>query len=219
MVNNQVKSKERVSDHGEVFTSEREVNAMLDLVKEESERIDSRFLEPACGTGNFLIKILQRKLKVVESRYSANQKDYERYAFLAISSIYGVELLEDNVKECRLRLFNEFERIYVNEFKRKADKEYLKVIYFLINKNILHGDALTMKTGNEKPIIFPEWSLVSGDMVKRRDFRFDELLAGQQEQMSLFTMDWEYDEELNIFIPLPIQEFPLTNLRRVHNDK
>ena len=73
----QVKSKKRVTDHGEVFTAASEVNAMLDLVKHETERIDSRFLEPACGNGNFLIEILKRKLHIVEGRYSKSQLDYE----------------------------------------------------------------------------------------------------------------------------------------------
>ncbi len=101
----QVKSKKRVSDHGEVFTSEREVNAMLDLVKQETERIDSRFLEPACGSGNFLVEVLRRKLAVVEAKYKSSQLEFERYAVIAISSIYGVDILKDNVEECRERLF------------------------------------------------------------------------------------------------------------------
>ena len=106
----QVVSKKRVSDHGEVYTRKREVNAMLDLVKQETERIESRFLEPACGTGNFLSEILERKLHIVELRYGKNQLDYERYAVLAISSIYGIDILEDNVLECRKRLFDISER-------------------------------------------------------------------------------------------------------------
>jgi len=65
----QVKSRQRVQDHGEVFTNEREVNAMLDMVKQETERIESRFLEPACGDGNFLAEVLRRKLAVVNARY------------------------------------------------------------------------------------------------------------------------------------------------------
>src|SRR5271156_1634216 len=100
----QVVSKQRVLDHGEVLTSNREVNAMLDLVKQEVERIDSRFLEPACGNGNFLTAILERKLRVVENRYGKSQLDYERYAILAMSSIYGIDILEDNVQQCRHRL-------------------------------------------------------------------------------------------------------------------
>ncbi|WP_304063639.1 hypothetical protein [Pedobacter glucosidilyticus] len=92
----QVKSKKRVTDHGEVFTSQREVSAMLDLVKHETERIDSRFLEPTCGNGNFLAEVLRRKLEIVNSRYSKNQVEWERYSIMAVSSIYGVDILEDN---------------------------------------------------------------------------------------------------------------------------
>ena len=105
-MNKQAKSKQRIADHGEVFTAEREVNAMLDLVKQETERIDSRFLEPACGNGNFLAEILRRKLAVVKSRYGKNANDYERYAVIAVTSIYGVEILQDNAQECRERLFD-----------------------------------------------------------------------------------------------------------------
>ena len=120
------KSKQRVADHGEVFTDEREVNAMLDLVKYETERIDSRFLEPACGNGNFLAEILRRKLAVVKTRYSKNPADYEKYAVLALTSIYGVELLQDNVDECRERMFLIFDRDYTSNCKKYANDECRK---------------------------------------------------------------------------------------------
>src|SRR2546430_4124039 len=100
----QIKTKQRVADHGEVLTGTREVNAMLDLVKQETERIESRFLEPACGTGNFLTEILERKLRIVKSRYGKNKWDFERYAVLAVSSIYGIDCQLDNVEKCRERL-------------------------------------------------------------------------------------------------------------------
>ncbi|NLJ99154.1 MAG: SAM-dependent DNA methyltransferase [Tissierellia bacterium] len=214
-LNNQVKSKQRIEDHGEVFTSEREVNAMLDLVKQETERIDSRFLEPACGTGNFLAEILNRKLKVVKSRYSKNKSDYEKYAVVAITSIYGVDILEDNVLECRDRMFSIFNEEYTRVCKEEANDDCRDAVRFILSKNILHGDALTMETLEGDPIIFSEWSLVSGNMIKRRDYRFDELLAGHQEQISIFMMGWEYDEEIQAFIPAPIKEYPLMDYRRV----
>ena len=138
----QVKSKKRVADHGEVFTNEREVNAMLDLVKHETERIDSRFLEPACGNGNFLAEVLRRKLKVVDQRYGNNQMDWERYAVIAVSSIYGVDILEDNAKECRERLYNIFDDFYTSLFKDKCKEECKRSIRFLFDRNILWGDAL-----------------------------------------------------------------------------
>ena len=138
----QVKSKKRVADHGEVFTNEREVNAMLDLVKHETERIDSRFLEPACGNGNFLAEVLRRKLKVVDQRYGNNQMDWERYAVIAVSSIYGVDILEDNAKECRERLYTIFDDFYTALFKDKCKEECRRSIRFLFDRNILWGDAL-----------------------------------------------------------------------------
>lgn len=193
----QVKSRARVADYGEVFTSEREVNAMLDLVKQETERIDSRFLEPACGTGNFLIEILRRKLKVVCSRYKKSQIEYEKYAFLAVSSVYGIDLLEDNVIECRQRLYDLFNNDYFNLYKKKCNESCRKTIQFLLSKNIICGDALTLKTNKGEPIIFSEWSLVSENLVKRRDFSFSEILDGHNKQTSLlfFSDGAEYDKE------------------------
>lgn len=221
----QTKSKQRVADHGEVFTNEREVNAMLDMVKQETERIDSRFLEPACGDGNFLAEILRRKLSVVSSRYGKRANDWEKYAFVAVASIYGVELLADNAADCRARLLS-----IVKEFWRKATKSdgrqgFISAIEFVLSRNILNGDALTMLDANGDPIIFSEWSLVTGDKVKRRDFRLDEMLEGngEHEQFSLFgssgsaITDWEYDEETQSFIPKPITEYPLTSFYEVMN--
>jgi len=142
----QVVSKKRVADHGEVYTSKREVNAMLDLVKNETERIESRFLEPACGTGNFLAEILDRKLTVVQSRYGKNQLEYERYAVLAVSSLYGIDILEDNIKECQTRLFNRFEQRYTALFKDAVQVACLNAVRYILERNIIRGDALTLKT-------------------------------------------------------------------------
>ena len=139
----QVRSKQRVADHGEVFTGKREVNAMLDLVKQETERIDSRFLEPACGTGNFLVEVLRRKLQVVQSRYKRNQLEYERYAVVAVSSIYGIDLLQDNVEECRKRLFDIFDEQYKALYKGKCKNACKKSVELILGKNILCGDAIS----------------------------------------------------------------------------
>jgi len=171
----QVVSKKRVADHGEVLTGKREVNAMLDLVKQESGRIDSRFLEPACGNGNFLTVILERKLAVVERRYGKSQLDFERYAVLAISSIYGIDILEDNVRQCRQRLYGIFDSdFYSRLFKNYGKNKCREAVRFILERNIIWGDALTLKTVGEKPshIVFSEWSPVNGSMLKRRDFTF-----------------------------------------------
>jgi len=214
MESTQVKSKERVANHGEVFTNEREVNAMLDLVKQETERIDSRFLEPACGTGNFLTEILQRKLAVVKKRYGKNPPDYEKYAVVAVTSIYGVELLQDNVDECRERLFEIFNGEYTQNCKGEANDQCREAVKFILHRNILCGDALTMKNSAGQPIIFSEWSLVSGSKIKRRDFRLDQLLEGHDIQPTLLN-EWEYDEEIKALIPKPIREFELIDYRKV----
>ena len=145
-----IKSKQRVKDHGEVFTQEREVNAMLDLVKNETERIESRFLEPACGTGNFLAPILEKKLSLVKKRYGSSQDEFERMGLLATSSIYGVELLEDNVVVCIERLYGILNKAYTNLYKDKCKDAFMKSIRFVLKRNILHGDALTLKKADKK---------------------------------------------------------------------
>jgi hypothetical protein len=212
----QVKSKQRVSDHGEVFTSKREVNAMLDLVKHETERIDSRFLEPACGTGNFLVEILKRKLEVVESRYGNNQIEYERYSILALSSIYGVDILQDNVQTCRDRLLGIFTHYYVTNCKQEFKAECIKSAEFILSRNILWGDALSLKTPDEdsQPIIFSEWSAVNGSMIKRRDYTLANLLESQPiDGLNLFS-----DLGDEAFIPTPVGDFPLTHFLKLGAD-
>ena len=221
----QIKSRERVVEHGEVFTNAREVNAMLDLVKPETERIESRFLEPACGDGNFLAEILHRKLKVVAAKYSKSQHDYERNSFLAVSSIYGVELLEDNAETCRQRLFDIWEEAFKFIFP-KSESVINESIRYLLSKNILCGDALTMKQNNGQPIIFAQWDFVLDDKVKRKDYRLDELLEGNLEESGgQMTLDmasdkpsWEYDSETNMMIPSPIKEYPLIEYWRVQEN-
>jgi hypothetical protein len=218
MKNNQTKSKRRVADHGEVFTAEREVNAMLDLVKQETERIDSRFLEPACGDGNFLAEILRRKLAVVKSRYGKHAADYERYAVIAVTSIYGVELLPDNTNECRKRLFEIFDKEYTATCKKEANEDTRQAVRHILRHNILCGDALTMKKSDGEPIIFSEWSAVNGSMLKRRDFRLDQMLEQNTTnlQLDLFGETGEYErDETGAIVLSPICEFPPIHYRRV----
>ena len=206
----QVKSNKRVADHGEVFTNEREVNAMLDLVKHETERIDSRFLEPACGNGNFLAEVLRRKLKVVDQRYGNNQMDWERYAVIAISSIYGVDIMEDNAKECRERLYTIFDDFYTALFKDKCKEECRRSIRFLFDRNILWGDALDFTNPSTKqPIVFSEWSAVNGSMLKRRDYMF-KFLVEKSHQFSLFN-----DEGNPAAIYEPVKDFPLIHFLKL----
>lgn len=208
---NQVKSKHRVTDHGEVFTSEREVNAMLDLVKSETERIDSRFLEPACGNGNFLAEILNRKLAVVERRYKKSQLEWERYTVMAVSSIYGVDILQDNVKECIERLFQIFDQHYTQHFKSHCKEECRQAIRFILSRNILWGDALSLKTtgDNPTPIIFSEWSAVNGSMLKRRDFMLSSMLDKSQQLEEL------NDEDNLTHSNKPVKVYPPTHFLKL----
>ena len=213
LIEKQVKSKQRVADHGEVLTSPREVNAMLDLVKHETDRIDSRFLEPACGTGNFLTEILNRKLRVVEARYGQSQPDYERYAVLAVSSLYGIDILGDNVQECRKRLFDIFDQRYTSLFGGRAKDQCRHAARFILTRNIIWGDALSLKTAdsNPQPIVFSEWSPVNGTMLKRRDFTFHGLLAHEAvKALPLFS-----DMGEDVFIPTPKKDYPVTHFLEV----
>ena len=166
-----VKSKQRVADHGEVFTPTWMVEAMLDLVKGESERIDSRFLESACGDGNFLTQILRRKLAAVELKYAKSDFERQHYALLALMCIYGIELLPDNIAECRENLLEIFAE-YLN--LAPAD-DLCRAAFFVLSQNLVHGDALTMRTHNALPITFAEWGYLGKGRFQRRDFRYDNL--------------------------------------------
>jgi hypothetical protein len=166
-----IKSKQRVADHGEVFTPPWMVEDMLDLVKDESERIDSRFLEPACGSGNFLVRVLQRKLAAVELKFGKSEFEKRHYALLGLMCIYGIELLADNITECRANLVEIFSE-YLN--LGKSDDLY-RAASFVLSDNLVHGDALTMRTHDGEPITFAEWGYLGKGKFQRRDFRFDVL--------------------------------------------
>lgn len=168
---NYVKSKQRVADHGEVFTPLWMVEAMLDLVKAESERIDARFLEPACGSGNFLVRVLQRKLAAVEIKYAASDFERRHYALLGLMCIYGIELLADNIAECHANLLE----IFADYLKIDASDDLRRAASVVLSQNIVHGDALTMRTHDGQPITFSEWGYLGKGKFQRRDFRFDVL--------------------------------------------
>lgn len=187
----QIKSRQRVADHGEVYTAEREVKAMCDLVSDECNRIDSRFLEPACGDGNFLAEILSRKLAAVKKKYKKSVIDYEKNALLAVSSIYGVDILVDNVAACRERLFKIWQKEYKSVVKTAYSEDTEKSIRFILSKNIVCGNALTLMCVDENgidtdaPIIFSEWAFIMGANMQRQDFTFSELLNRDDEQTLL----------------------------------
>lgn len=232
----QVKSKKRVADHGEVFTSEREVKAMCDLVADECLRIDSRFLEPACGDGNFLAEILKRKLFSVRSKYRKSAYDYERNSILALTSLYGVDILADNAQICRERLYQIWDDGYSSECRKECNNDTRDAARYILGVNIVCGNALSMmrvddnQQDTEQFITFPEWTFPFNDArIKRRDFRLDVLLKENPDeecydnQFNLFSDDamgidnWMIDPMTNELVPKPVREYPPVHYRRLAN--
>ncbi len=193
--------------HGEVFTSEREVNAMLDLVENECLRPDSRFLEPACGDGNFLSAILKRKLSELRRKYKKSPRDYEKLAIVAIGSLYGVDILNDNVEACRERLFSIWNEEYTDHCKSEASDETREAAKFIISRNIINGNALTLmcvdSNGNDTtvPIVFSEWTLIGATQMQRSDYTMSDLLLyNDNSDGNLFALTEDQKEEGGIFL-------------------
>jgi hypothetical protein len=190
------KSKQRIADHGEVFTPQWLVDEMLDLVKDESERIDSRFLEPACGSGNFLVHVLRRKLLTVKSKFDKSDFEKRQYALLAVMCLYGIELLADNISECRANML----AIVSDELDLADADELLRAASYVLSQNIVHGDALNLCTSDGKGIVFSEWGYIGKGKFQRRDFRFASLT-----QMSAFGEEGTLFADLGqheIFTPI-----------------
>ena len=200
---NAIRTKQRVADHGEVFTPAWIVEAMLNLVEEETGRIDSRFLEPACGSGNFLVQILRRKLAAVELKYGKSDFERRHYALLGLMCIYGIELLPDNIAECRANVLE----IVAEYLNLSESDELYRAAFYVLSQNLVHGDALTMRTHDGQPIAFAEWGYLGKGKFQRRDFRLATLaqssaltvqrsLFGKQEtlrQGSLFAHLGKHD--------------------------
>lgn len=216
MKEQQIKSRQRVAERGEVFTAEREVNAMLDLVKQETERIDSRFLEPACGNGNFLVEILRRKLEVIRRQYQKQLGELELQTTIALSSIYGVDIMKDNVEECCLRLLDIVCSWYseVHPQQKAPSEKLLAVWSYILHRNILWGDALTLREpvgekatkieqNNAKPITFSEWSFIR-NMVIRKVFHLAALVQAQSASVPFVKNDQGNEVYLP---PEPIKEY------------
>lgn len=201
---NLVRTKKRVADHGEVFTPGWMVEEMLDLVKDETERIDSRFLEPAFGSGNFLVRVLRRKLAAVELKYGKSNFEKRHYALLGVMCIYGIELLPDNIAECRASLLE----ILKSYLKLDATDDLYLAASHVLTQNLVHGDALTMLGSDDKPIDFPEWGYLGKGKFKRRDFRFDVLTGSSafSAEGSLFAHLAKHE------IFTPIREYPSTTI-------
>ncbi|WP_227657685.1 GIY-YIG nuclease family protein [Candidatus Magnetaquicoccus inordinatus] len=150
-------------DDGGIF-SDHEVRAYL-----KQKGFDNPSLEPACGSGNFLVPVLRRKLLAVELRYGQSDFEKRHYALLGLMCIYGIELLSDNIAECRANLLGIFaEYLGLNE----EDNLY-RIACFVLSLNIVHGDALTMKASDGQPITFAEWGYLGKGKFQRRDFLLD----------------------------------------------
>lgn len=171
-----IKSKKRVADHGEVFTPPQLVEAMLDLVKDETERIDSRFLEPACGSGNFLVRVLQRKLAAVDRKFGKSDFERRHYALLGLMCIYGIELLADNIAECRANMLE----IFAGHLNLGESDELRRAAAYILSQNLVHGDALTMRTCDDQPITFAEWGYLGKGKFQRRDFCYKNLTGSSK---------------------------------------
>lgn len=202
-----MRSKQRVADHGEVFTPAWMVEAMLDLVESESQRIDSRFLEPACGTGNFLIPVLRRKLAAVELKFGKSDFEKRHYALLGVMCVYGIELLEDNIRECRKNML----AILADYIGHEEEDDLSRAAAYVLSQNIVEGDALTMLTSSGQPMTFAEWGYLGKGKFQRRDFRLDVLT-----RISSFGED-------NLFTGLggkheiftPTRSYPLLTMKEI----
>lgn len=199
-----IKSKQRVADHGEVFTPDWLVNDMLDLVKDESERIESRFLEPACGSGNFLVPVLRRKLATVEARFAKSEFERRHHALLSLMSIYGIELLPDNAAECRQNLLD----VVVAYLGSDAGPVWQAAAQVVVQVNIVQGDALNMTTADGEHITFAEWAYLGKGKFQRRDFRYELLAQRSSIAGTLFEMLDEHDifRPIRSYPPMTVQE-------------
>lgn len=198
------RSRQRIIDHGEVFTPPELVNDMLDLVAQECERIDSRFLEPACGDGNFLAEVLRRKLRTADKNHPRNRARWERDAVLCLCSLYGIDLLPDNVAACRDRLLGIVVEAHAARLKEPLPQPARAAATYILSTNIIQGDALSLKTAEGQPIVFPEWSAINGMMLKRRDYTFRELLGHAEMKATPLFSDLGHD----VFVPQPVADYP-----------
>lgn len=218
----QVKSKQRVADHGEVFTAEREVNAMLDMVKQETERIDSRFLEPACGDGNFLVEILRRKLAVVTKKYRRSPYDWERYSLLALGSIYGIDIMIDNTVACRDRLYDIWNKEYKRICKKECSDDTRASAKFILQCNIVCGNALSLHQVDEatqdtaEPIVFSEWVMPTNDArFQRTQYEFRELAEVGDREATILDQGITNDQGETVFLPEPKGTPQICHYRRI----
>ena len=232
MTESQINSKNRVRDHGEVFTAEREVKAMCDLVQDLCDQVDKRFLEPACGDGNFLAEILDRKLTRVKKDAKSDKTQWEWLSVQAVASLYGVDILQDNVEKCRQRLFRQWDTAYKKACKKECNEATRETVRYILSKNIVCGNALTMmcvdhnQQDTEQYIVFSEFSAIGNRILKHREFRLDVLLKANekpkdQRQLTMVSDDdniYNYLETNPVtgdYMPKPLREYAPLHYRRL----
>jgi len=215
-----IKCKSRVQQHGEVFTPKRIVNQMLDTpeIKKACESLTTTFLEPAVGEGAFLVAILERKLNMVSKKYNSDLTEYENYSLLALTTLYGIELLEDNAQTCVMNMYQKYYDSYQEQIKYhngKVNQKVLDSAKKIISLNIANGNFLTKKGVDGKAIVFSEWEPMNlrkntkNIRIQRTEYTFDEIYENakkesgsvlqqqnnEPEQMDIFSfLDDEFDE-------------------------
>jgi hypothetical protein len=194
--------KSRIKNFGEVFTSKNEILGMLKMVENETYRLDSTYLETACGDGNFLASILEKKFDIIKKDKDLNEYSIFKKVFISISSLYGIDLLPDNVHQTKIRLSDLSKKFLDNKLKEQYNKSFLKSLEFLLSLNIIAGDALSLKNLQNKPIVFSQWSFLQGGLVKRSDYKFSNLISYRPfEEGTLFS-----DMGEKVFIPDPVKD-------------
>ena len=212
------KKEERIRKFGEVFTPDKTVEDMLNLNNDEFIRFDARILEPACGDGNFLDPILKLRTNRINKLYKNNKLSYEKALFKSLSSLYGVDILEDNIEKCILRLHNTCKKSYQNTFKDTIDLEFLRVLKLVLEKNIIQGDALKFTNKNKKPLFFFEWVMLRKGNVKIREFEFVEIADFDQSRPTLFSKREVNDLGESVFSPQPSYEYELIYFKKISPD-
>ena len=131
--------------------------------------------------------ILQRKLTIVTKKYKRSAYDWERNSLLALGSVYGVDIMLDNVLACQDRLFEIWNKEYKKVCKKECNDETREAAWFVLRLNIVCGNALTLLCCDDKgqelnvPIIFSEWTFPFNDArMQRKDYTFAELLAEEE---------------------------------------
>ena len=202
-----IKSKLRVQKHGEVFTPKRIVNKMLDIpeVKEACENLTVTFLEPAAGEGAFLVAILERKLNMVSEKYNKDLTQYENYSLFALTTLYGIELLEDNAQTCVMNLFQQYYDNYkeqVEQHNGELKEKVLDSAKKIISLNIGNGNFLTRKSIDGSPLVFSEWQPINmrkttkNIKIQRTEYTLDEIYGSVKK---------ENGQAINYTIQQPVQ--------------